>query len=427
MTLPETACSHLRRTTTSKVAGLGHRSGAVKYSPPMVSDELWPLPEDSVLRNVALTLERQGQMAIVFDEHFEVVFVTSAHRRALGGGEMTPVGEVRSNLFGTTSMQDWIDDETLDLNRGTYLRAGGFMLADLPGGKDELRRRFSPPLAPLVDEVEVDDGVILDMQIRMPTGGGSVTSEGTFYRLRSKEGDTQGTIMISRPSGDAFMQSQMIGLIDPDNVVRLQATLAAERRPAAILCADLEGSTPLSSRMSTANYFRLTRRLVRSFDDCVLAEGGLVGRHAGDGVTAFFLAESAGSESKAARACIAAARSIAAAGVTIAEKSRIAPEELTVRFGLHWGSTLYVGAIQTRARFEVTAMGDQVNEAARIEACATGGRTLASKDLVELLDGVDANALGIDLDEVSYTPLGQLSTATHKALRDAATIPVCDV
>lgn len=113
--------------------------------------------------------------------------------------------------------------------------------------------------------------------------------------------------------------------------------------------------------------------------------------------------------------------------MTIAEKSRIVPEELTVRFGLHWGSTLYVGAIQTRARFEVTAMGDQVNEAARIESCATGGRTLASKDLVELLDDSDANELGIDLDEISYTPLGQLATATEKALRDAATIPVCDV
>ena len=50
-------------------------------------------------------------------------------------------------------------------------------------------------------------------------------------------------------------QWQMIGLIDPDNIGRFQATLAAKRRPAAILCADLEGSTPLSSKMSTANPF----------------------------------------------------------------------------------------------------------------------------------------------------------------------------
>ena len=50
-----------------------------------------------------------------------------------------------------------------------------------------------------------------------------------------------------------------------------------------------------------------------------------------------------------------------------------------MRFGLHWGSTLYVGAITTEGRFEVTALGDQVNEAARIEACASGGRALASR------------------------------------------------
>jgi class 3 adenylate cyclase len=48
-----------------------------------------------------------------------------------------------------------------------------------------------------------------------------------------------------------------------------------------------------------------------------------------------------------------------------------------LRFGLHWGATLFVGQILTSGRSEVTALGDQVNEGARIEACATGGRALA--------------------------------------------------
>jgi class 3 adenylate cyclase len=38
----------------------------------------------------------------------------------------------------------------------------------------------------------------------------------------------------------------------------------------------------------------------------------------------------------------------------------------------------------------VTALGDEVNEAARIEACASGGRMLASKTLIERLDPNDA-------------------------------------
>jgi len=38
----------------------------------------------------------------------------------------------------------------------------------------------------------------------------------------------------------------------------------------------------------------------------------------------------------------------------------------------------------------VTALGDEVNEAARIEACASGGRMLASKNPIERLDPNDA-------------------------------------
>jgi hypothetical protein len=70
-------------------------------------------------------------------------------------------------------------------------------------------------------------------------------------------------------------------------------------------------------------------------------------------------------------------------------------------------------------------MGDEVNEAARIEACATGGRALASKALVERLSRDDAEALGIGA--VSYRLLGELESATDKARRDAPTIAVCEL
>jgi class 3 adenylate cyclase len=68
-----------------------------------------------------------------------------------------------------------------------------------------------------------------------------------------------------------------------------------------------------------------------------------------------------------------------------------------------------------------------VNEAARIEACASGGRALASKHLIERLDPEDAVALDLDPDRITYTALGDLQTATEKARRDAPTIPVCEV
>ncbi len=55
----------------------------------------------------------------------------------------------------------------------------------------------------------------------------------------------------------------------------------------------------------------------------------------------------------------------------------------------------------------MTALGDEVNEAARIEACASGGRMLASKNLIERLDPHDAAALDIDPDHLTYTRLGR--------------------
>jgi class 3 adenylate cyclase len=179
--------------------------------------------------------------------------------------------------------------------------------------------------------------------------------------------------------------------------------------------------------MSTASYFALVRRLARAADQSVIDAGGLVGSHAGDGFGAFFLADIAGSESAAAAGCIGAARALTAALGEVATRDDLSAAEIVVRFGLHWGANLYVGQIATGGRTEVTALGDQVNEAARIEACATGGRMLASKDLIERLASGDAAELGFDSDRMSYAPLADLTTATDKARRDAPAIPVCEL
>jgi class 3 adenylate cyclase len=159
----------------------------------------------------------------------------------------------------------------------------------------------------------------------------------------------------------------------------------------------------------------------------VIDAGGLVGSHAGDGFGAFFLADVAGSESAAAAGCISAARSLTATIDDIAARSELDAGDVVMRFGLHWGANLYVGQITTGGRTEVTALGDQVNETARIEACATGGRALVSKDLIERLTLDDAAALGVAQEQITYRVLADLPTATEKARRDAPAIAVCEL
>ena len=83
--------------------------------------------------------------------------------------------------------------------------------------------------------------------------------------------------------------------------------------------------------------------------------------------------------------------------------------------------------ITTIGLTEIAALGDEVNEGGRIEACAIGGRALASKELMERLEPDDAAALALDPHRVTCIPLADLPTATEKARRDAPAIAVCEV
>jgi class 3 adenylate cyclase len=225
----------------------------------------------------------------------------------------------------------------------------------------------------------------------------------------------RGAILGMLALGDVALFDRMLSLMRP------------ARRSSAILFADLESSTALARRLSTQAYFAVIRRLVVRVDESVVRAGGIVGKHVGDGITAFFLAEHVGSESRAARACIEAAQSMRGDAAAAAERSQLAPGDVVLRFGLHWGSGTYIGRLLTSGRTEVTALGDEVNEAARIEACARGGRTLASKDLIERLDADDARALELEPDRITYTTLHDLPGIGEKASRDAPTIAVADI
>jgi class 3 adenylate cyclase len=316
---------------------------------------------------------------------------------------------------------------TLEEARADFRQLGGWVLTDIPGGRDALRQMVHPELRDLVDELQPNDSQAIGFVRPTMTSGGRIEFAELYLRVHDDSGRFVGAFVLTKPAVPMRTLFMLTAAGDVAHLQRMQQLAVAGRRPAAILFADLEGSAPLAKRLATATYFTLVSRLTRAFDRCVVDAGGLVGRHAGDGVAAFFVAETSGSESAAARACIDAARALQAAASEVAAEHDLPADALVVRAGLHWGATLYIGAIVTTGRSEVTALGDEVNEAARIEACATGGRLLSSKDLIERLDPDDAAALGIDPDHLTYTPLAELDTATEKARRDAPAIPVHDI
>jgi len=390
------------------------------------------MPEDPALGMVAAALNGAGHWAELVDHQWRHAFTTDELRLSWGqpfGVVTVPLGAF---YFGPEAGQArlagrWgpnrIEDQLVQ-----FAALGGWVLADSPGGPDALLNLLAPELRGLLDDLAPNSAeAVTYTQGSTSFGGSRLVIPSIGLRIRRADGTLAGTAMIYKPAAGMTTLAAMGAQGDLAHFARMQVVAKAARRPAAILFADLEGSSSLARRLSTAGYFAVGRRLVRAADQCVVDAGGLVGRHVGDGVVAFFLTETAGSESAAVRACITAARELRDAMADVAASSGLEPADVVLRFGLHWGSTVYVGQITTSGRSEVTALGDEVNEGARIEACASGGRMLASKSLLERLSPEDAGALAIDPDDVRYIPLADLPTATEKARRDAPAIAVCEV
>ena len=400
----------------------------------IVGQETCPLPDDPVLASMAAALNDAGHWAEIVDRDWRGVYMTDEARRIYGGQSELALYPIGAHFFGperTSVMMDWQGGHfPLEVTRTSLAVFGPIVLADTPGGRDELRGLVDPRLRDLVDDlVPVEPSAAGTVRMRgiYTRGGAGVEVLNTRWRLRDGAGRIVGTAWVSKPAVGMSIISRMTTGGDLRHFERADAVARPGRRAAAVLFADLESSSPLSRRLSTSSYFALVRRLARAADRCVIDAGGLVGSHAGDGIVAFFLAETSGSDSAAASGCITAARSLRQAVAGIAARSELGPDDVVLRFGMHWGANLYVGQIATPGRTEVTALGDQVNETARIEACATGGRALASKDLIERLEPDDAATLDLNTDRVTYTPLGDLATATEKARRDAPAIAVCDI
>ncbi|MDP9385027.1 MAG: hypothetical protein M3P50_07325, partial [Actinomycetota bacterium] len=132
-----------------------------------------------------------------------------------------------------------------------------------------------------------------------------------------EEGETLGYAMLYGPS----IPASLLALVlrgDEGQFTRMARLMEPRRTEAAILFADLEASSALSRRLPSRAFFGFMQALAGVMDDAVLSRSGIIGKHAGDGLTAFFTADDLGSAAEAARAAVEAARAIAAAVPVVA-------------------------------------------------------------------------------------------------------------
>jgi adenylate cyclase len=141
----------------------------------------------------------------------------------------------------------------------------------------------------------------------------------------------------------------------------------------AMLFADIRGSTSLAERMSSAEYHELLNRYFAVATGVVFKHDGMVDKFVGDELVSLFYPLLAG-ERYVARAVDAAKDLLRATG----HADRGGPW-VPVGVGVHAGKA-WVGIVGEGSHIELTALGDNVNVAARLAAAAGQGEVLVSAD-----------------------------------------------
>jgi class 3 adenylate cyclase len=393
---------------------------AARRRPPTVEQHPHRPPDDPVLAEAARALEEGRMAGDILDERWRLCYVSSELRNLIGdpGDEQL--------AYGTNSLlRNRIAPDVWQLSREVALEwwetDSPYARFDLPDDEDWLRSEFGE-LSDIFIAVSARPPPIAWAQAFVTTFADQAHSamNRVNVRLLRPDGGLAGILCVYVGGGLRASVQAMLSRGSSTMFERMAALVEPARRSAAVLFADLEGSGVLSRRLSSKAYFELIRELTTLTDEAVIANGGIVGKHAGDGVSALFLGEQCGSEEASAEGALLAARAIQAAAAEL----RCDGETPQVNAGVHWGATLVVGQIVTGGRLEVTALGDEVNEAARIQEVARDGSILASKDVVERLAPPAAARIGIDPDAVSYSILGELPGAGEKARRDAGGLAV---
>jgi len=136
----------------------------------------------------------------------------------------------------------------------------------------------------------------------------------------------------------------------------------------AMLFVDVRGSTALSESISALEFQKLINRFYIGTTKAIADEYGLVEKLAGDAVAAFWGAGFAGKDY--------VTRTIRAAQSIIQAMQK---ENIPVGVGVHVGTAFFGAMGEENGLINISAIGDEVNTAARIASKAAAGEILVSE------------------------------------------------
>ena len=143
-----------------------------------------------------------------------------------------------------------------------------------------------------------------------------------------------------------------------------------------MLFADVRGSTSLAESMTPAAYRKLLDRFYSTASAAVFRHDGAIDKFVGDEVVAFFFPMLAGQRH--------AEQAVAAARALLAETGHADPAGPWIALGAGVTSgTVWFGAVGEGSHVELTALGDEVNVAARLASAAGVGEVLVTTPAAE--------------------------------------------
>jgi len=159
-----------------------------------------------------------------------------------------------------------------------------------------------------------------------------------------------------------------------------------------MLFADVRGSTALSEKMRPAEFSQLINRFYTGTTNAIIQEDGLVEKLAGDAVAAFWGAGFAGPN-------------YVGRTIKVAQNlSKVmAQQEIPVGIGVHSG-VAYFGAMGTADGLtDISAIGDEVNTAARLASKAAAGEIIVSEQALKEagIDGSELESRSLELKGIS--------------------------
>jgi class 3 adenylate cyclase/nitrite reductase/ring-hydroxylating ferredoxin subunit len=251
--------------------------------------------------------------------------------------------------------------------------------------------------AELISRLGLSNDIRLACQLR-PQGG-----ELSFRRLVLDETDLR-------------MASQLM---------RRSATKSGELKPVAIFFSDVSGFTTFSETLTPYDLMYLLNRYFTQVGDYIEGNDGYIDKFVGDGLMAIFGVE--GQEDAPIRAVNAALQTLAAVDRMKPFYKSMYNIDFNIRIGLHYGEAV-LGSVGSPGNERLTAIGDAVNVASRVEAAnkEAGTRFLISEPLYErvkeqvvMTDFVRVRLRGTS-ERITLYEIEKLNEDTDRQLNDVS-------